>query len=148
MKCFKKKSAILTLKMKIVISFLIFLALADGVPISNVEVETDGAVISKVEVETDAVKSKHCTGSIFPGMTGMVYFGLVWDILSIFLMLSWIIAPTYIPFNKFFQGFHAGIAMAGGMEHIMEDLFCTDRHPLITSLNPGRQAAGLPLRGV
>ena len=42
---FQEKVGFLTLKMKIIILFLICLVLADGAAIGNVEVESDGAAI-------------------------------------------------------------------------------------------------------
>ena len=73
---FQEKVGFLTLKMKTIILFLIYLVLADGAAISNVEVESDvtdmvqvvQAELSKVKGEkTYVTSSKYCTGIVLFG---------------------------------------------------------------------------------
>ena len=123
--------------MRIVISFLICLALTDGATISNVEpvimdcidqkdhrcvgIKTDDVVISKVEDETDVTTAtKYCPE--------IIVFGFILDILSVILATLIPNAVLKLFFNAFLLGIHTyayALNPTGSpMANLMVNWFC------------------------
>ena len=123
--------------MKIVISFLICLALTDGAAISNVEpgivcdppcVVTYDADISKVEVETDVIAyQSYLTAKKY--CYGMVVFGFILDILSLMIILIFpvpdeVYLSVLATFTMYAYGGSPNGFTGGAMANFMEKSVC------------------------